>query len=63
VARTGHTPNHEMLLGDLISVPGTRFPWAVREASSACACGVYPRHAFPAGVSYLTSNQICFEIR
>ncbi|MCY8935806.1 hypothetical protein [Peribacillus frigoritolerans] len=38
----------------MISTPGTRFPRAVREASSAFACGVSLVHAFPAGVSYLT---------
>ena len=30
-----------------------------RGASSACACGVSPRHAFPAGVSNTRSNQLC----
>ncbi|MCU6602575.1 hypothetical protein OCO53_19080 [Peribacillus frigoritolerans] len=38
----------------MISTPGTRFPRAVREPSSAFACGVSLGHAFPAGVSYLT---------
>ncbi|MEV5039711.1 hypothetical protein MRBLBA21_004647 [Peribacillus frigoritolerans] len=38
----------------MISTPGTRFPRAVRGASSAFACGVSLGHAFPAGVSYLT---------
>jgi hypothetical protein len=32
-----------------------------RGASSAFACGVSPRHAFPAGVSNTRSNQLCFK--
>ena len=43
----------------LISSPGTRFPRAVREASSApCACGVSPGHVFPQESRTLRSNQL-----
>jgi hypothetical protein len=45
----------------LISSPGTRFPRAVREASSAlCACGVSLGHVFPQESRTLRSNQLCF---
>ncbi|RRN74020.1 hypothetical protein EI200_04955 [Peribacillus simplex] len=32
-------------------------------ASSACACGVSPRLAFPAGVSHLPFHQLCYKIK